>query len=74
MADKELLERANLNELDRVVIRGDSFSISKQIGKHDVPSIRVNFKGESNYFSYSKYGLKQAKRWVMDKIISGDTL
>lgn len=43
MADKELLERANLNELDRVVIRGDSFSIYKQIGKYDVPSIRVRY-------------------------------
>lgn len=68
MADRELLERSNLNELDRVVIRGDTFDISKQIGKHDVPSIKVNFKGESTSFSYSKYGLKQAKRWISEKI------
>lgn len=68
MIDKEILERVTLRDLDIAVIRGNAFEISKEEYKFSIAYIRACVGNDVNLFSCSKYGLKQAKRWIIESM------
>lgn len=70
MADFENLRLCDLwnSEDGPTPYEKDGVMIWLSWDKKQKPSIRASVDGNGSSFSYSKYGLKQAKEWLLERM------
>jgi hypothetical protein len=67
--DLDLLGDVTFDKLEQErTIECASFGLNAAFDKRGKPHIKAFCNGTSSYFSYSKYGLKEAKKWLLERM------